>query len=123
MTKKRIRYSKEFKRNFLLSVMRGQSPKEALLASGFDLSEVFKNDKKYASKLFYKWKKEFFKNGKSSCLIDNTNTSSAQNNFLNFYESDCEDVIMADLKKRIHGALHDYKKLNLKLSQIAKNKY
>ena len=118
MEKKRIRYSKEFKRNAVLSAMRGVSALEILMSSGYDLSNVLKNDKKYASKLLYKWKKEFFKNRKK---IQQPNSDDTIRNEISNLTDDYEnDIIMTEVKNKVFCAADNFKKLSLKINQLIK---
>ncbi len=57
--KKRVAYTKQFKRIALIEYSKGKKPNEIFKSLGV---ELVSNDKKYASKLLHKWKVEFYKN-------------------------------------------------------------
>ena len=121
MEKHRIRYTKEFRRSAVLSVMQGKKSLEVLLSCGFDLSEVLKNDKKYASKLIHKWKKEFFKNQKSLCSLNIQDKDSIQNEISNLADNNEEDTISDYIKTQILNGVNNYKRLSSKLGKYVKN--
>ena len=58
----RIHFSKQFKRAVLLEYSRLKKPNSAFEACGFDISKFNLNDKKYSSKLLYKWRNELYNN-------------------------------------------------------------
>ncbi len=98
--------------------MQGVNPLEILLSSGYDLNNVLNNDKKYASKLLYKWKKEFFKNRKKMQQPNNNDT--IQNEILNLTDDYENDIIMTEVKNRVFCATDNFKKLSLKINQLIK---
>ena len=120
MEKKRIRYSKEFKQNAVLKAMCGVSALDILRSCGYDLSDVLKNDAKYASKLLYKWKKEFFRKRKNTCLTTDSSIADIENEIVNLCDDSEKDVIMEEVKNKIFCGLNSYKKLSLKLNQLIK---
>lgn len=62
LNNQRVSFSRKIKRKILLEVAKGKSPQEALLMYAFDSIEEISKDKKYASKLLHKWRKEMYEN-------------------------------------------------------------
>ena len=58
----RVRFSKKVKRDILLEIAKGENAQDAFLKHAFNSLEKITNDKKYASKLLYKWKQELYEN-------------------------------------------------------------
>ena len=65
--KNRIYFSKQFKRAALIEYSTGKSPDEVLKSLGY---KYITDDKKYASKLIFKWRKEFYDNLKLYPLLN-----------------------------------------------------
>lgn len=70
LNNERKTFSKKFKREILLEVIKGKSAKNALFDSFSQLTQENTKDKKYAPKLLYKWKKEFYSNIESLFLLN-----------------------------------------------------
>ena len=58
----RVSFSKKIKRKMLLEFAKGKNPKDFLLETVFESLVEITKDKKYSSKLLYKWKKELYLN-------------------------------------------------------------
>lgn len=56
-------YSKSFKRKIITALSEKKSLYEIFKKEGFEIDSLIENDKRYISKLIYKWKEEF-KEGK-----------------------------------------------------------
>lgn len=123
MEKTRIRYSKEFKHNAVFEVLKGKKPLDVLLNSGFDISEVIKKDKKYASKLIYKWKKELLKNKANILSANILDKSKIENELSNLTDYNETDPIKDYIKCKMLTGKSDFRKLNVKIKQIINTKY
>ena len=58
----RISFSKDFKRKVLIELSKGKKAKEIITQAVSNILEIDTNDKKYYSKLIYKWKQELYNN-------------------------------------------------------------
>ncbi len=58
----RVRFSRKIKRKILLEIAKGRKPQEVFLEFAFDSFDEITKDKKYASKLLYKWRQELYQN-------------------------------------------------------------
>ena len=108
---KRIRYSKEFKRWALRVASSGKSNNDILRASGFDIEPLIKKDKKYASKLLHKWRKEIFENSSKMHISSMKLTDEViKDEIESMYFDDDVDEIMLGIREEGLTNLKDYKK-------------
>ena len=70
MNEQRIRFSKKVKREILLEIAKGTSAQEAFLKYAFASLDEITKDKKYASKLLFKWKQELYENKEMLNLLN-----------------------------------------------------
>ena len=109
-TKTRFRYSKDFKRWALRELASGKKPNDILRASGFDIEPLIKNDKKYASKLFYKWRKELYKDYKMMFITSVELTDKVLLDEIDsMYFEDDHDTLIDYLKQKIRTGVARYK--------------
>lgn len=80
---KRMHFSKDFKRKVLIEFAAVKKPKEAFRVCGFEVDNKKVKDLKYASKLLYKWKREFMNN---RCMLSFLNSE--------FTDDDIENEIL-----------------------------
>ena len=60
--KERVSFSRSIKRKILLEIANGKNPNKVLMELANIPKEKFNNDKKYATKLIHKWRKEMYEN-------------------------------------------------------------
>ena len=124
MKKQRIYYSKDFKYQTLLEVAKGRNFEEILRSYGYDIDSAIKKDKKYCSKLLYKWRKELYGNNKN---VSNTNSEATQsmlNSIIQILnDDDKNDIIMAETKSKIMQNVAKYKNLKNRIISAYKEKY
>jgi len=96
INKERISFSKQIKRKVLLEVAKGKKPQEALFKYlPFSLNDIT-NDKKYASKLIYKWKKEMYINREVLFLLNHDVSDNAISEEIFSIGEDIEEEINLD---------------------------
>lgn len=93
---KRIRYSKEFKRWALKEAVSGKNNNDILRASGFDIEPLIKKDKKYASKLLHKWRKEIFENSSKMYITSIKLTDKVIKDEIEsmYFEDDIDEIML-----------------------------
>ena len=90
----RKKFSNKFKRKIILEYIKGKNPAEIFFENGVDLT----GDKKYASKLINKWKKEVYKNINILSLnFDNIDLSYAENEINSIGSDDEIDTITDEI--------------------------
>ena len=97
----RIRYSKAFKRAALVEISAGESPYNVFETFGANVKKLCANDKKYLSKLLYKWNKEVYKSNEKMYLLNYELTDDAilrEINYLTYIDE--TDYIISDVRKR-----------------------
>lgn len=96
----RVHFSRYFKRRVLLEYARLKKPNEALRACGFDIDSALLIDKKYASKLIHKWRKELYQNHHMRSFMNCEMTDEALKREIEFLKSedDSTDRIMEMFK-------------------------
>lgn len=93
----RVRFSKKIKRNILLEIVKGTSAQDAFLKHAFESLEEITKDKKYASKLLYKWKQEMYENKEILNLLNHNIDFDVINAEINNIGDDEEDdFILSD---------------------------
>lgn len=70
LNEKRTTFSKGLKRKILIEITKGVKPEDALLKYAFDSLGDITKDKKYASKLIHKWRKEIYEHKEFLYLIN-----------------------------------------------------
>ncbi len=121
--KKRIYYSKDFKYQTLLDVANGKKIEDILRLYGVDIDSALKRDKKYCSKLLYKWKKELNISNKENKSVKNTQSMlKALIQILD--DNNVDDVIIKNTKDKIMKNVAKYKNLKNRVmtSYPTKNK-
>ena len=109
---KRIYYSKNFKRQALISVANGANFEDILRSGGFDIDCAIKKDKKYCAKLLHKWRKELYKNNELICFTgDNITFSMLENELERLNNLNEDDEIMSDMKNKIAQGVNKYNRL------------
>jgi len=121
--KKRLYYSKDFKRLALTEVIKGKKLEDVLYSGGYDISALLKNDKKYCSKLLHKWRIEVCKNNEQIYLLntsvsDEILKSEIENLNFNHYN----DTIMDSMKKKLKSSSEKYKNLKTRITSTYKRK-
>ena len=112
----RIYYSKDFKLQALLETENGTRLEDVLFKYGFNINEALKRDKKYCSKLLYKWRKELTKDGKFLNLYaDKIYKSVIEYEIQNLNTTDEKDIIISDIKKKILQGSKKYKTLKTRI--------
>ena len=97
----RIRYSKEFKRRALVEISAGLNPYDVFKSLGVDVEKLCKNDKKYLSKLLYKWNKEIYKDNEKMYFLNCELTDSELLSEIEYLKQDDDkDYIISDFRKR-----------------------
>ncbi len=110
--KKRIFYPKEFKKYALKETIKGRKFEEILRSSGFDIDDLLTKDKKYCSKLYHKWKKEFYKKNELLYFINDKITSQAIEEELEALKNEnCKDVIMDNITDKIMRSKTKYQSM------------
>ena len=117
MNKKRIYYSKDFKRQALIEVANGKNFKDVLRAYGVDIDAAIKKDKKYCEKLIHKWKREVYENNELLYFVNNEISSKNLNIEIEFLNDDQDesDIIIDEVKSKIFQAKSRYKKLKSRI--------
>lgn len=100
-------FSKKFKREILLEFIKGENIKNKLLEAAQEKTK----DKKYASKLLHKWKKEFHLNPEAMLLLNHEIDIKMVENEVNSLGLDNEEEI------DIEVALRELKNKFLKIIQ------
>lgn len=126
MDKKRIYYSKSFKRKALIDYSQGRNFEEILKSNGFNIETALKNDKKYCSKLLYKWKKELYCNNEIIYFI---NSDITQEDIMYEIEAlddyDEADLIYDNLNKKVkeNTVMYEKHKNQINITNNKKEKY
>ena len=111
MNKKRIYYSKDLKRRALIQYANGEKLDTFLRSNNIDIDSLIKRDKKYISKLLYKWRNELYKNNEILFLTnDELSTCTLEQELLSLSDDE-PDVIMINIKDKIIKGKNKYKKL------------
>ena len=93
----RVRFSKRIKREILLEIARGTNAQEAFLKHAFTSLEEITKDKKYASKLLYKWKQELYENKEILNLLNhNVDLNTIENEIKNIGNDEEYDFILSN---------------------------
>ena len=66
----RVRFSRKIKRKVLLEVAKGKRAQDVFLECIVSSLNEITSDKKYVSKLLYKWRKELYENKEFLCLLN-----------------------------------------------------
>ena len=92
----RIRFSKKIKRDILLEIARGTSAQDAFLEYASLAVDEITKDKKYASKLLYKWKQELYEDKEILNLLSHNVDTAMINNEINNIGNDDEEEFLFD---------------------------
>lgn len=92
-------YSKSFRRWAFFELSKGKPLFEIFKEINFEIDERLKKDKKYLSKLTFKWKKEFFENPKKLMLTYYPLSSENLYEHISLLGDENEDDFLEDIKK------------------------
>ena len=106
----RITFSKRLKRLVLLEVIKGAKPKDALLKYAPIALEEITKDKKYASKLIYKWKQEAYLNREMMFLLNHDIDNKMIDEEIEALSSDCSNKEI-DIEAAMQEVKANYLKL------------
>ena len=105
----RITFSKKVKRKVLLELAKGAKPTQALLKhTSLTLDEITQ-DKKYAAKLLYKWRQEYYKNREILFILNHDLDIETLNQEIENIGSDDEEEI--DLAQAIIDIENEFLKI------------
>lgn len=97
LNKERVRFSKKVKRDILLEVAKGASAQEAFLKYAFISLDEITKDKKYASKLLFKWKQELYENKEILNLLNHgVSCEAIEAEIQNIGNDEEEDIILKE---------------------------
>lgn len=110
----RTYYSKIFKQQALFEVANGEKLEFVLRKYGYNIDEALKKDKKYCSKLLYKWYKEL-----DGCKLQNSTALENMSCIIkqeikNLRDDNQKDIIMSDTMNKISQGAARYKKLKMR---------
>ena len=89
----RTSFSKNIKRKILLEIAKGENPETAFLKHAFESLKEVSNDKKYAAKLLYKWRKEMYENKEILSLLNHNVDKALLKDEIISIGADCEEEI------------------------------
>ena len=110
MNKKRLYFSKEFKRLAIIEIINGKSLETILRDNNFDIDELLEKDKKYCLKLLHKWRNEVYKNNEYMYFLNNKinkNILLSEIKLLKYENED--DVIIGNEKEKMKRTLEKHK--------------
>jgi len=108
-------YSKIFKQQALFEVANGEKLELVLRKNGYDIDDALKKDKKYCSKLLYKWRKELQESKITKNLNTLEDTACIINQEINNLDDDKKDIIMSDMTSKIFLGINKYKNLKTRI--------
>ena len=86
----KIFYSKTFKRKIITALSEKKSLYDIFKKEGYEIDSLIENDKKYISKLLYKWKEEF-KEGKLTFAPIDVKDKTIQDEIFKLENFKCHD--------------------------------